>query len=206
MANEVAVICHLLHRNRLYFLEMGLRSPLCFVAFGLSVVFTGRPSVCSAGWVQECHWLQFTVCLEHLRFQCHAAPEDTIKPSQTIGKGCKTLSASSRGMQQHWAFPPHMCLDSKHISSRQKYSRETPLRTGWFYDKTAGLEVRPSRSLMAGLGSGVFQMGRCVSNSAEGSWNADIAPAGTAGWRLLLSLNRIQLALEVMRSTEIILL
>lgn len=38
MANEVAVICRLLHRNRVYSLEIVLQSVLCFVAFGLIVV------------------------------------------------------------------------------------------------------------------------------------------------------------------------
>lgn len=132
----------------------------------------------------------------------------TIKPSQTVGKGCKTLSASSRGMQQHWDFPPHMYLVIPNTSPADRNILGKLHSEQAFYDKTARLEVRPSRSLVAGLGSVVFWMGRCVRSAAVGSWNADIDPAGTAGWMLLLSLNRIHLVLcwsyEINRNNIII--
>lgn len=84
-------------------------------------------------------------------------------------------------MQQHWAFPPHMYLAIPNTSPADRNILGKPHSEEAFYDKTARLEVRPSRFLVTGLGSVVFWMARCVRNTAVGSWNADIDPAGRAG-------------------------
>lgn len=85
-----------------------------------------------------------------------------LKPPQHPPEEC-----SSSGL-----FLSHVLKDSKHISSRQKHSREAPLRAGWFCDHTAGLQVRPSRSFeAAGLSQG-FCRGEGVSVTQH--WGAAV--------------------------------
>lgn len=180
---ECAVLCGLWAHCVFYSKAIGL---LCWMSMGVSL--GAIHSGCSIS-----------------DFQCHAAPETahSIKPSHTICKGCKTLSASPSGMQQHWAFPPHMCLKIPNTSPADRNVLGKPhSEQAVFMIKVHGWRWDQADPLCLGWA----QMEKCVSNSAVGSWNADIDPAGTAGWMLLLSWIESSLLCEVRRSTEIIIL
>lgn len=165
------VCCVSWHLGSLWFLQWGHQSAL----------------------LSECRSVtgQFTVVLKAFSAMQLLITAHTIKPSQAVGRGCKTLSASSRGMQQHWAFPPHLCLKIPSTSPADRNILGKPHSEqdvcmiklqGWSWAQADLLWLGWAQRFSRWEGVSVPQ--------EQGS-----DPPGTAGWMLLLSLNRIQLAL-----------
>lgn len=177
MAAEVAVICHLLYRNGLYFLEMIIvesvvvhgiwvhHVPPLFSSEAISLLCWMNVGVSSG--VHHCLSVVFTTFSAILLLR----KTHSIKVSQIVGKSCKTFSASSRRMQQHWGFPPNIYLKIPNTSPTDQNSlgdAPHPEQTVCMI-KVQGSRWDQAEPLQLDCALVVVLVGRCVGNTAMNS-------------------------------------